>query len=1410
MTTTMAPSFDLDADAGGVKEKGEKGGTVDMEGRDGGLGSEISYFQDKEDVLKCVANICSSDEDFEAHFEWLEPTLGKYQEQPVLLQESLPSMIDPLTEQMLHIIEQDRNNLWVNVARNKHFDCICRVIQLVCRVRGFKHVVKLFPHEVSHLEPTLSILHHHDQSTSHHSEKWETKYVLLLWLCIQSLIPFDICSIDSSQTSNTTSDAGAFAGGEGTSSNNSGDATTLVQRIVEICNRFLSDTGPTREAASVCLSSLMTRPDMDLDVLSSFVGQCCMKLHSWAAKGSEAAQELTTSNFEIIGVLHCVAQVFKKGHRSRLLPHASSILKECLFIAAQPNQTSIRKLTCKVVQRLGMAFLPPRVATWRYQRGSRSLVQNLGVGDSGNADEKVGGGNICESETYDDESLKELERYVEDVEHVMDLLLTCLSDKDTVVRWNAAKGVGRITMRLVRELGDDVVVAVFGLFRDGDDDAAWHGGALALAELTRRGLLLPERLGEVMPVLVKAINFDVLRGQHSVGSHVRDAACYVCWAFARAYSPDVMAPYIKELSSAMLVTSLYDREINCRRAASAAFQENVGRQGNQNFPLGIEIITVADYFTLGKRNNAYLNIAPEIARMADYHHEVLMWHLLDVKVRHWDIDIRSLAAKAIAMLAPINLERSLEALNDALETCFDTNLWVRHGSLMVVSEMVLEVHANGTSSGVTVMDDELVDKIVTLVPRLDKARMFRGRGGEILRAASCKLVESVARADMPVAIKTKVALIEFLNENVKHPHDYIQQASADALRHALFAFFGRSSASASKDEGPSSRLQELTVSKYLKGLADEENVAAARGYALALGILPEKLLLYPAGRLQAVLQALKSSASVTTKVAGEPDAECRRNCVIATVEIMERLAYSPHLSSDLFHFAFEILLDASEDHSVDKRGDTGSWSRVAALRGMERLVYIQLNRKLYECGNGSPGAPTLMVMTAYGPGEALGGNSAQSRVAFTMCSLGYDAAVKESSVRDIESKAVSIKSAVTTMALSLTIPISEISKDALLSKAASDESGVVAEGPIKSHRVICVILKQLCEKLDTVRDVAGNCLVRLLQVSGDIYAPPDKDLLFESFVNRTTAESTEGERVNWAHPAHVFPRLIGVLSSERYFHPIISGLIIAVGGLSETVVRESTKVLLQFTKQAKDAESRGDERSVKIKHLGDSLLVLLCEHAGDDRVVVPLLKTLILLFRNGVFEGEVFEKAPTRSTVESEQLSFSQTILKCVHSEYSSSGNVIKIKLCIDVFLQMFLFRGPVRGKAYKYVVICLGHKYPAVRKYAAEQLYIQCLSDQHAIGPNIEDLSKIGDGDCRKCGLAGESTALEEAQNLLITTAWDNSMKDAREARLKYCNIVGLQMQVRKADPSKERPKESKLKDELDSYASLVAEAGY
>ncbi len=60
----------------------------------------------------------------------------------------------------------------------------------------------------------------------------------------------------------------------------------------------------------------------------------------------------------------------------------------------------------------------------------------------------------------------------------------------------------------------------------------------------------------------------------------------------------------------MVLLALFDREVGCRRAASAVFQEAVGRVGAAK---GIDILTEADFFTLGVRPNAYLNIGVFVA-----------------------------------------------------------------------------------------------------------------------------------------------------------------------------------------------------------------------------------------------------------------------------------------------------------------------------------------------------------------------------------------------------------------------------------------------------------------------------------------------------------------------------------------------------------------------------------------------------------------------------------------------------------------------------------------------------------------------------------------------------------------------------------------------------------------------------
>lgn len=101
-----------------------------------------------------------------------------------------------------------------------------------------------------------------------------------------------------------------------------------------------------------------------------------------------------------------------------------------------------------------------------------------------------------------------------------------------------------------------------------------------------------------------------------VGLNIRDAACYMCWAFARAYDPKDLKPFVVNIASALLVVSSFDREINCRRAASAAFQESVGRLGN--FPHGIDILTAADFYSVGLRTNAYLHVSDFIGQYEEY------------------------------------------------------------------------------------------------------------------------------------------------------------------------------------------------------------------------------------------------------------------------------------------------------------------------------------------------------------------------------------------------------------------------------------------------------------------------------------------------------------------------------------------------------------------------------------------------------------------------------------------------------------------------------------------------------------------------------------------------------------------------------------------------------------------------
>ena len=179
--------------------------------------------------------------------------------------------------------------------------------------------------------------------------------------------------------------------------------------------------------------------------------------------------------------------------------------------------------------------------------------------------------------------------------------------------------------------------------------------------------------------------------------------------------------YVEELSRAMMTTALFDREVNCRRAASAAFQENVGRQGHENFPNGIDILTRADYFTLGNRTSAYLEIAPFVASFPLYRRAIID-HLADVKSIHWDPSLRQLAANALGALTPLDPSYMVEViLPKMVASTLDRNdLLVRHGNALCTASLIRAIAKLGAAA--PPLSDALSKDIRNLIPRLEKAR----------------------------------------------------------------------------------------------------------------------------------------------------------------------------------------------------------------------------------------------------------------------------------------------------------------------------------------------------------------------------------------------------------------------------------------------------------------------------------------------------------------------------------------------------------------------------------------------------------------------------------------------------------------------------------------------------------------
>eukprot|EP00494_Astrolonche_serrata_P029860 UN30127 len=266
------------------------------------------------------------------------------------------------------------------------------------------------------------------------------------------------------------------------------------------------------------------------------------------------------------------------------------------------------------------------------------------------------------------------------------------------------------------------------------------------------------------------MNFDRFVGNYSKGSNVRDAACYVAWAFARAYEPSIMQPYVGDIGRGLLTMAVYDRESHCRRAASAAFQENVGRQGN--FPHGIDIVTTADYFAVGVRSRAYLKISKYIAQFKEYQ-EYLINHLVNVNLQHWDSNIRLLSSKTLFELTELNPEYMRDTVIPILiPKCQSSIVVERHGSLIGIANILFRLHQEGTK-----LNDMLEKKIRNIVPKIEREGLYRGRGGSQVREGALMLIEAFSKINITASPEAVWRHMQTIQDGLGYADEKIQEAA---------------------------------------------------------------------------------------------------------------------------------------------------------------------------------------------------------------------------------------------------------------------------------------------------------------------------------------------------------------------------------------------------------------------------------------------------------------------------------------------------------------------------------------------------------------------------------------------------------------------------------------------------------
>lgn len=318
--------------------------------------------------------------------------------------------------------------------------------------------------------------------------------------------------------------------------------------------------------------------------------------------------------------------------------------------------------------------------------------------------------------------------------------------------------------------------------------------------------------------------------------------------------------------------------------------------------------------------------------------------------------------------------------------------------------------------------------------------------------------------------------------------------------------------------------------------------------------------------------------------------------------------------------------------------------------------------------------------------------------------------------------------------------------------------------------LVAGIVKQAVEKMDKLREAAAKVLRRILY-NKTIFVPiPHREKLEEIVPNEAD--------LNWGVPAFSYPRFVHLLRFSCYSRVLLSGLVISIGGLQESLRKASISALLEYL-QAGETEDL-DARSSREYMLYNDILWVLQHYRRCDRVIVPTLKTIESLFSKRIFLN-----------MEVHTPIFCAGVLDSLAVELKATKDFSKLYAGIAILGYIASVSDPISTRAFSYLLNFLGHRFPKIRKASAEQVYLVLLQNGNIL----------------------EEDKTEKALEIIGETCWEGDMNVVKHQRLELYNLAGVGVGVLN-NTSKitndDGEKWPTATDEHASYSSLVGSCGF